>query len=176
MADQGLPPAGRFVGNPLVNLYQNRIKQLISDLGRDVTFTLTPHEINCPNCGWDYTQGRSNNIYTANASGATYNKTFPTGGRCPVCQGKGKLQFTRTVVYKCLIGFGPAPEEFDYQAYGLVPDQVIRLKNALAIFDDINNAQFITIDGFECEKITIPRKSGLRDLAFITSYWKRRNT
>ncbi len=176
MPDQGLPPEGRFVGDPLVNLYQNRIKQLIADLGRNVTFTLIPHQIDCPNCGWDYSQNRSNNIYTSNSSGVNFNKTFPTGQRCPVCQGRGRLEFQRSAVYKCLIGFGPAPEEFDYKFYGLEPTQVIRLKNALAIFEDLDKSQYANIDGFECEKITIPRKSGLRDLAFVTSYWKRKNT
>jgi len=145
-------------------------------LGRNVQFILTPHEVNCPNCGWDYTQNRSNNIYTSNASGDTYNKAFPTGTRCPVCGGKGKLQFARTATHKCLIGFGPPPEEFDYEAYGVKPNDVIRLKNSITVIDDLNQAQYIVIDGFECEKITIPRKSGLRDIAFVTSYWKRRNT
>ena len=176
MADQGLPPAGRFVGDPLVNLFQDRIKQLISDLGRNVTFNLTPQQLDCPNCGWDYTQSRSNNIYTSNASGDNYNKPFPTGQRCPVCQGKGKLNIARTITHKCLIGFAPPPEEFNYESYGLVPDQVIRLKNALSVYTDIDKAQFATIDGFECEKIAIPRKTGLRDLAFMVSYWKRRNS
>ena len=176
MAEQRLPPAGRFVGDPLVNLFQNRIKQLISDLGRNVTFTVTPQHINCPNCGWDYTHSRSNNIYTSNASGDNYNKSFPTGTRCPVCNGAGKLKIKRTIVHKCLIGFGPPPEEFNYETYGLVPTAVIRLKNALSILPDLEQAQFAVIDGFECEKIAVPRKTGLRDLAFTVTYWKRRNT
>jgi rubredoxin len=176
MADQGLPQPGRFVTNALVTLYQDRITQLIADLGRNVTFTLTPHELNCPNCGFDYTLNRSNNIYTSNASGVNFNKSFPTGTRCPVCQGKGKLEFSRTAIHKCLIGFGPAPEEFDYRLYGLIPTQVIRLKNRSNIIEDLEKSQFAIIDGYECEKIAIPRKSGLRDIAFINSYWKRRNT
>lgn len=176
MAEQRLPTPGRFVTDALVTLFQARIKQLIADLGRDVTFVLTPHHIDCPNCGWDYALNRSNNIYTSNASGVNFNKSFPTGQRCPVCRGRGKIEFTRSAVHKCLIGFSPAPEEFDYETYGVVPSQVIRLKNALTVIEDLDASQFATIDGFECEKITIPRKTGLRDLAFVVSYWKRRNT
>ena len=173
---QGLPPPGRFVGDPLVNLFQDRIKQLIADLGRTITLILPPQQVDCPNCGFDFVNQRSNNIYTPNASGDSLNKSFPAGQRCPVCQGKGRLEFSRTVDYKSLVGFGPAPEEFNYTEYGLTPDQVLRTKNALSIFNDINMAQYAIIDGFECEKITIPRKTGLRDLAFIVTYWKRRNT
>ena len=176
MADQGLPSPGRFITDALVNLYQSRIQNLISDGGRNVTFTLIPHEVNCPNCGWDYTTNRSNNIYTSNASGVAYNKIFPTGQRCPVCQGRGKIVFKRTVTHKCLIGFGPPPEEFNYEAFGLVPTQVFRLKNAISIIDDLDAAQFATIDGYDCEKIAFTRKTGLRDIAFVQTYWKRRNT
>jgi hypothetical protein len=176
MADQGLPDPGRFITDALVALYQSRIMNLIADGGRDVTFTLTPQHINCPNCGWDYTQNRSNNTYTPNASGVNYNKSFATGTRCPVCHGRGKLEIPRTTIHKCLIGFAPAPEEFDPTPYGLVPSQVIRLKNAISIIEDLEQAQYAIIDGFECEKITIPRKTGLRDIAFVQTYWKRRNT
>jgi len=176
MADQGLPSPGRFITDALVNIYKTRIANLISDGGRVVTFTLTPHVVNCPNCGWDYTQNRSNNIYTANASGVTLNKSFPQGTKCPVCKGRGKLIFQRTVDHKCSIGFGPPPEEFGYEAYGLQPSEVVRLKNAIAIIQDLNEAQYAKIDGIEFEKIAFPRKTGLRDLAFVTTYWKRRNT
>ena len=176
MADQGLPLPGRFVTDGLVNLFQDRIRQLISDLGRDVTLILTPLTLPCPNCGFDYLQQRSNGIYTPNASGASYDKAFAQGQKCPVCQGKGRLEFQRTITQQSLIGFGPPPEEFNYEAYGLVPTQVVRTKNAIAVLSDLDAAQYAIIDGFECEKIVIPRKTGLRDLAFIVTYWKRRNS
>jgi hypothetical protein len=176
MADQGLPGAGRFVTSAHKTLFANRIRQIISDLGRTVTFVLTPLQINCPNCGWDYTQNRSNNIYTSNASGVTLNKSFTQGTRCPVCKGKGKLEFQRTVDQTSLIGFGPPPEEFDYEKYGAKPTEVVRLKNAIAIALDIDQAQYAKIDGAEYEKIAFPRQTGLGTLAFLTTYWKRRNT
>ena len=176
MADQGLPGAGRFVTNAHKTLYQERIRQIIADLGRTVTLSLTPHQVNCPNCGWDYTQSRSNNIYTTNASGVTLDKTFPQGTRCPVCKGKGKLEFQRTIDQVSLIGFGPPPEEFDYAEFGLKPTEVVRLKNAIAIILDLEQAQYAKIDGAEYEKIAFPRQTGLGDLAFVTTYWKRRHT
>lgn len=176
MADQGLPPPGRFITDGLVNLFKDRIAQLIADLGRDVTLILTPLQVDCPNCSFDFNNQRSSNIYTSNASGDALNKSFPRGQKCPVCQGKGKLSFSRTIVQQSLIGFGPAPEEFDYKAYGLTPDQVLRTKNKLDIISDLEAAQYAIIDGFECEKVTVPRKTGLRDLAFVVTYWKRRNT
>ena len=176
MSEQRLPPQGRFVNDALVLLFQSRIEQLISDLGRDITLTLPPLLLDCPNCGFDFIQQRSNNIYTSNASGDGLNKSFPTGQRCPVCRGRGKLEYPRQIVHKALIGFGPAPEEFNYELYGLTPDQVLRTKTTLVTLEDFNLSQFAIIDGFECEKIAIPRKTGLRDLAFLVQYWKRRNS
>lgn len=176
MADQGLPQPGRFITDGLVNLFQDRISQLIADLGRDVTLVLTPIQVDCPNCGFDFVNNRSNNVYTSNASGVSFNKSFPTGQKCPVCQGKGRLEFSRSIVQQSLVGFGPAPEEFNYEEFGLTPDQVMRTKNKLNILEDLMAAQYAIIDGFECERITIPRKTGLRDLAFVVTYWKRRNS
>jgi hypothetical protein len=176
MTEQRLPPPGRFVNDALVQLFQSRIEQLISDLGRDITLTLPPLRLDCPNCGWDFVQQRSNNIHTPNASGAGLNKSFPNGQRCPVCNGAGKLDFSRQIIHKALIGFGPAPEEFNYELWGLTPADVIRTKTKLVTQPDFDLSQFAIIDGFECEKITIPRKTGLRDLAFLVSYWKRRNS
>ena len=176
MADQGLPSPGRFVTEAHKSLYQERIRQIIADIGRDVTFVLTPHQVNCPNCGWDFTQSRSNNIYTANASGVTLDKSFPQGQRCPVCHGRGKLEFQRSIDHTALVGFGPPPEEFDYKAFTLQPSEVVRLKNALAVLPDLDQAQYAKVDGAEYERIAFPRKTGLGDLAFVTTYWKRRNT
>jgi len=176
MADQGLPNAGRFVTAAHKAIFKDRIEQIIADLGRTVTFVLIPRHIDCPNCGWDFTQNRSNNIYTSNASGETLNKSFPQGQRCPVCHGKGKLEFQRSINHTCLIGAGPPPEEFDYEEFGVKPTDVRRLKNAIAIIEDIQQAQYANIDGVEYEKLTFVRKSGLGDVSFITTYWKRRNT
>lgn len=176
MADQNLPTGGRFVTDAHVSIFTDRIKQIIADLGRNVTYVLTPQELDCPNCGFDYIAGRSSNIYTSNASGVSLNKEFPPGQKCPVCQGRGRLSFPRTVVQKSLVGFAPPPEEIDLQPYGLKPEDVVRTKNAISIQADVNAAQYAIIDGAEYEKLTIPRKTGLRDLGFLLTYWKRRNS
>jgi hypothetical protein len=176
MVDQNLPTGGRFVTDAHVSIFKDRIAQIIADLGRNVTYVLTPQVLDCPNCGFDYMAGRSNNIYTSNASGVSLNKDFPPGQKCPVCQGIGKLQFPRSVVQKSLIGFAPPPEEFSYEVYGLKPEDVARTKNAIAIKQDIELAQYAIIDGAEYEKITFPRKTGLRDLGFLLTYWKKRHS
>jgi len=174
--DQNLPNAGLFVNDNLVNVYNSRLKQLISDMGRDIVLTLQPLQVDCPNCGWDFTQGRSNNQYTSNASGDNFNKSFPTGTRCPVCQGVGKLIFQRTYDYKALVGFSPPPEEFNYTEYGITPDQVVRTKTTIETFRNMELAQYAKIQGVEYEKITQPRKTGLRDDLFVLVYWKRRHS
>jgi hypothetical protein len=173
---ENLPAAGAFVDNNLVNLFTDTIEQLMADLGRAITLRLPALTLDCPNCGWDHIHQRSNNIYTANASGTTLNKSFPPGQRCPVCRGAGKLQFKRDTTYTALIGKNPNAEEFDYTAYGLVPDIVVRTKTVGTSFSDMEIAQFAIIDGDEYERVTFPQKTGLRDLNFVKVYWKRRNS
>lgn len=176
MGDQNLPTPGKFVSDALVQLFQERITQLIADLGRDVVLTMIPQENDCPNCKFDVINQRSSNIYTSNASGASLNKPFADGQRCPVCQGKGKLFFRRTITHKALIGFTPPPEEYIKEKNGLIPTDVKRTKTKLITFNDFEEAQYAEIDGVEYEKLTPPRKTGLRDLAFVLTYWQRRNS
>ena len=117
MANQNLPVAGKYVDDSLVTLYGTTIDQLIADMGRNITLYLPPTASGCPNCkiGFDgSSQGTTDgsNPFT----GEPYNRPFPTGGLCPVCQGTHQILTTNTATYKVLIQ--REPKDLNWQQYG----------------------------------------------------------
>ena len=175
MADQNLPPPGAFVDDNLVNLYGTTIDQLIADFGRNVTYFLPPVASGCPNCekGFD---GSSQGVpQTTNPFplGSPFNRTFPTGGLCPVCKGTHKILTPKNVIYKTSIQ--RTPKDFDYTQYGIDfdPSNVVKLKNKLVTFEDIVSATKALVDGDLYVRIRYPIKTGLRDLRYVQSWWQR---
>lgn len=176
MADQNLPTPGAYVDDNLVTLYGDTIDQLISDFGRNVIFYLPPSESGCPNCeqGFD---GSSQGVPASNPFplGSPFNKTFPTGGLCPVCQGTHKILVPVTQTYKSSIQ--RTPKDFEYTQYGIDfdPGNVVKLKNKMVTFEDIKIAEKALIDGDLYTRIRYPIKTGLRDLRYVQSFWMRIN-
>lgn len=176
-ANQNLPTPGAFVDDTLVDLFKTTIRQLIADFGRDVKFFLPATTSGCPNCekGFDgSSQGVSqgSNPYPA---GSPFNVSFPTGGICPVCKGTHEIRVENSVIHQSLIA--RSPEDFDYTQYGKDFDKrnVIRLKNTIEVFEELKRAGKARIDGDMYVVVGEPVKTGLRDLAFMQSFWKRQD-
>jgi hypothetical protein len=176
-ASQNLPAPGEYVDDTLVDLFKTTIRQLISDFGRNVKFFLPASTSGCPNCekGFDgssqgVTQG--SNPYPA---GSPFNVAFPTGGICPVCKGTHEIKVPNDVTHKSLIA--RAPKDFEYTQYGkdFDPRNVIKLKNTIEVFEELKRAGKALIDGDMYTVIGEPIKTGLRDLAFMQSFWMRQN-
>ncbi len=92
-----LPEAGKFITNDTAELASATILQVISDASLPITVHKKPVTSDCQNCGYDNARKASNRQYNAsnpNPSGPL-NEVFPTGGICPVCNGKGKLNTTQ---------------------------------------------------------------------------------
>lgn len=172
MANQNLPTPGRYVDNTLVDLYGTTIDQLVSDLGRNVTFYLPPIASGCPNCAMGF-DGSSQGVLddTNPFTGEPYNKPFPNMGICPVCRGTHKILTAQTVTYQCLIQRDA--KELDYTQYGkdIDPRNIYRLKCKVVTFEDIKIAEKAKIDGEMCVPIAEPVKTGLRDIRYVKSYW-----
>jgi hypothetical protein len=176
-ASQNLPTAGVYVDDTLVDLFQTTIRQLIADFGRDVKFFLPASTSGCPNCeqGFDgSSQGvsQSSNPYPA---GSPFNVSFPTGGICPVCKGSHQIKIENSVTHKSLIS--RSPKDFEYTQYGkdFDPRNVIKLKNTIEVFEELRRSGKALIDGEMYTVIGEPVKTGLRDLAFMQSFWMRQN-
>jgi hypothetical protein len=173
MGDQNLPSPGLFIDDNLVTLYGETIDQIISDLGRDVTFYLPPSESGCPNCepGFDGSSQGVTQSPNPFPLGSPFNKSFPTGGFCPVCNGTHKILVPVVRTYQSSIQRNP--KDFDYEQYGIdfQTANVMKLKNRLTIFEDVKNAEKVLIDGDIYVPIRHPIKTGLRDLRYVQSWW-----
>lgn len=121
------------------------------------------------NCGYDSVTRHSNNRYTPNASG--FNTVFPIGSICPVCNGAGTLPIYRNFVYTALVR--RTPNDLNYEFYGVDPSTTLRLKTVLGTHQDLVDADFVVLDGQKYIKITEPVLTGLRNNAFVVSFWKR---
>lgn len=176
MADQNLPTPGAFVDDNLVALYGTTIDQLISDFGRNVTLYLPPSESGCPNCepGFD---GSSQGVAQSNPfpTGSPFNKSFPAGGFCPVCNGTHKIIVPVTQTYK--VSIQRKPSDLDYTQYGVDfnPANVVKLKSKLVTFEDFKIAEKVLVDGDIYTPVRYPVKTGLRDLRYVQSWWMRVN-
>lgn len=175
MGIESLPPAGRFVDDNLVGLYQDSISQLIADLGRPVILYLPASTSGCPNCymGPDFSsQGIYDNANPFGLNGPL-NKPFPTGAPCPVCFGTHQIKTANSTQYKALIQRNP--KDLKYSAIGkeIISDNVYLTKMQIVAFEDIKIAEKALIDGEVCVPIRSPIKTGLRDLAYVRQFWER---
>lgn len=175
MADQGLPTPGAFVDDDLVNLYGTTIDQLIADFGREITLFLPPSASGCPNCKQGF-GGESQGVPSASNPypvGSPFNKSFPTGGLCPVCKGTHKIETPNTQVYK--VSIQRTPKDLNYTQFGIDfdPRNVVKTKSKLVTFEDFRIAEKAEIDGAMYKRIREPVKTGLRDLRYVQCWWKR---
>lgn len=175
MSTEGLPVPGKFVDDNLVNLYQESIDQLISDLGQTITFYLPPNASGCPNCGIGF-DGSSDGKYDVTnpfVLGGAFHKPFPTGGICPVCKGTHTINTINSTQCKALVQ--SSPKDIDYTAYGknIVPQNVFKIKTLLTALESHRNAQKALIDGNMCVRIVDPIARGLRDRRYAQSWWSR---
>ncbi|MHA2341935.1 MAG: hypothetical protein ACXADW_08650 [Candidatus Hodarchaeales archaeon] len=175
MGNESLPTPGQFVTNELVNLYGTTIDQIIADFGRTMTIYLPPSTSGCPNCDKGFDGSSQGIVQTSNVFpvGSPFNRPFPQGGVCPVCQGTHKIEIPRTAQYTFTIL--RAPKDFNYTQYGkdIEPANVVQTKTVLASFNDVKNAIKVLIDGDLYNPLRYPLKTGLRDLRYVKMWWLR---
>ena len=175
--DDILPIPGKYLTDSLKLQYEEAISQIISDMGREVTVHLPPMESGCPNCLYMSVGGRSRNTYnTSNPFPVgPYNRQFPDNVKCPVCKGTHSIKFARSSVWRATIV--KRPEEYEYSAGGVQPENVALTKMRIEAWDDVKNATRVTIDGLAYVRLTDPYKRGMgnddADLKFVECYWKR---
>ena len=128
----------------------------------------------CPNCIYSPLTGASSNQYE---TGGPIPFTF---GKCPYCNGKGKLATESTVdINLALI--------FDFKSWlpGLStpiqsPEGFVQSLSLFDTFEDLKNAKELVVkDGieeyvrFRFERHGEPEPCGLGSHSFVTTMWKR---
>lgn len=175
--DNLLPVPGRYLTTSLKLQYRTSISQIIADNGKVVTLHLQPSTSGCPNCSFLSIGGRSINKYeTSNPYPAgPYNRPFPDGRKCPVCLGTHEIKDGRTAEWRATVV--KSPKDYDYNAAGLEPTNVVLTKMLSEALSDVTNCLRATIDGRDYTKLSEPYRRGMGntddDLAFVEVYWKR---
>jgi hypothetical protein len=175
--DNLLPTAGKYLTTTLKAQYYEAISQIIADMGRVTTLHLQPSTSGCPNCSFLSIGDRSINKYdSANPYPAgPLNRPFPDGRKCPVCKGTHEIKTARTADWRATIV--KRPEDYDYEAAGIEPNNVVLTKMLSEAINDVTNCIRATIDGRDYIKLTEPYRRGMGntddDLAFVECFWKR---
>jgi len=175
--DAILPVPGRYLTATLKQQYQNAISQIIADMGREVTLHLPPTESGCPNCKFISMGGRSQNVYNASNPfpAGPYNRQFPNGVRCSVCNGEHVIKTVKTAIWRATVV--KRPEDYEYTEGGPLPENVALTKFRTEAWDDVCNCVRATIDGLDYDRLSEPYKRGMGneadDLKFVECFWKR---
>jgi hypothetical protein len=171
---ENLPTPGKFVGPTLKTLFNESIDQLLADLGREITLFFTPSASGCPNC-FSAPDGNSNGVYDSNNPFGLgqFNKPFPDGTKCPVCQGSHKILTTQSANYTALLGRNP--EDIDVTQFGLQPTNVMRTKTQVVAFHDIKRAEKALIEGEIYVRLRDPVLAGLAPPQFTKTFWVKQD-
>ena len=138
--------------------------------------------MNCPNCGYDQINNRSNNRYEpddpyplAQLINAGVTPTGPVdftaqGIRtCPVCRGKGKVTLaTNNTKVLCLIN-ALTPQEADKTPLGKNFQYSFELQTVISYRATFMNAKKVLVDGVACEVVSVI-PTGIGDLTQINVY------
>lgn len=171
---ESLPSSPLYVTSSLRSLFKSTLEQLMTDLGQTVTLYMPSTPSGCPNCKDSFDGGSLGEYDNANpfTAGGQYNKQFPTGGICPVCQNTNKIWLSpKTVNYTALIT--RRPKDIDYDEIGASPEHVFKTKTVGTSYEDIFGAEKAKIETFMCVRLQEPIKTGLKDRNFVQAYWKK---
>lgn len=172
--DENLPLAGLFVDQELKDLFNDSIDQLMVDLNVDVQLYFEPTASGCPNCGIapDKTSNGKYNSSNAFLAGQ-FNRPFPVGGKCPVCQGSHKIFTEQTIKYHALVG--RVGKDLEFRQTGIDPTNVVRTKTKRLSFNDVKRAKKALIEGEIFVRLRDPVRTGLAPAQFVKTYWKKQD-
>jgi uncharacterized protein YbaR (Trm112 family) len=140
-----------LVSQKLIDIYQEKITQIIDELGKNVVLVLPEKEEDCPNCLYDGVNKRSKNIYDStntNALNSGLNIPFVTGQICPVCSGRGKLKYSnnkKTII--CSVAWNPKEYEMVDGLPVKLPANVCKCKTKAEYYNDIVSAIEFWVSG-----------------------------
>lgn len=158
-----------FVKKKHLNLYKKYIRQLISDLGEDVTLVSSTSEY-CHNCLYDHSHGCSSGVYNTETGTTEF-----TGGVCPICNGIGKITTEDDVVIKCIINwvnYGDKEEMDEKLSIGDIEQLYCKIKTYIENYDSIKSSDRIEIDGESFRLVNIIKR-GLKENVVTEAYLKR---
>ena len=161
------------VSDTTIQIFQDGIDALISQLGKSIKLVYLPTIIECPNCINDTIGNKPANRFRPGPM------RFSDGKRCPYCRGTQKTEQENSEIIQGLIQVKPR----DYKRYGIsVQDpgglvsvktfmsDVIKIERTTHAIIDIQKQSIIKI---KCRKVGEPIPTGLRHSRYAVSFWQR---
>lgn len=171
MGESGLPSPGGVLDAETVSNFNDTWKQLLVDNNKSVRVFFTPTGSGCPNCFID-ARGKSNGIYTSGSNpfpAGQFNKPFPVGTTCPVCQGShqifvddGSRTYTALLVH--------SPKDIEFQPVN-ENTNVVRTTTLACSFSDMGRANYAIIEGERMVRVKRPVRRGFDPPQFVHTVW-----
>jgi len=165
--------------------YKRAINNIIKGLGRKVAVYKQPVNSQCPNCYYDkftrsstgkclfsslYDADQRQSEWEADGNTTTMYKYF-ISGRCPICNGKGRLEVQRKVWINCLVIWDPESRNFGnqtvYTPAGSEGATIVKLKTDPKHFDLFKNSLKFEVDDITCRISRPPILRGLGNKATL---------
>ena len=163
------------------NQIKNMSKKIYNDTLRDIIVYGPPVEYDCPNCHYNPSTSTSTGKYDTSfvtpvvVNGTTINPKSFTRGRCPVCRGKGKIEFDNKKLVRGYVRWDPPSDskgEFDALPIGTEGHNIVMFRTDPCYYEFIRDSIYSEIDGVRCELYRPPsvRKIGREDL-FVLAFF-----
>lgn len=168
---ESLPTAGAFLNADALSQFNGAMDQMIVDNNKPVRVFFDPVGSGCPNCFID-ANGRSNGVYTGgmNPFGlGQFNKSFPIGTTCPVCQGSHQI-FTEdsSKTYSAMLTHNP--EEIKFEPVN-ENTNIIKSVTVACSFSDMRRANYAMIEGERMVRLTNPVHRGFAPANYVHTVW-----
>jgi hypothetical protein len=158
---------GKIVTKSIKKIYKSLIKQVVKDLGEQISLYYDPDIEKCPNCYTDPVSGKSKNVFCSSfvtpviIFGETISPHSFTRGRCPVCKGDGSLYDYTPVSVKAIVKWDRRDSDMERTVAGDEGRNVARIKAQKSYYVKIRDCAYAIIDGVKCVLIKPPVLRGL---------------
>ena len=164
----------RSISDRTKDKYKKAVSRLISDLSKTVVVYKQPAKQECFNCYFDSLTNKSTGKckWTAveivdkqsewELSGGTgIRYKYFIRGRCPICDGKGYIEFLRKKNIKCIVNWAPRENDIIQTQAGLAGATPVLLKTDPSNIDLFKNCDKVVIDGIDCVISAPPMLRGI---------------
>ncbi len=171
MGESGLPSPGGALDSDTVAQFNSTWRQLMVDNNKSVRVFFEPTGSGCPNCFID-ARGKSNGIYTGGSNTfplGQFNKPFPTGTVCRVCQGSHQIYVDDgSETYTALLVH--SPKDIDFTPVN-ENTNIIKTTTLSCSFHDMGRANYAIIEGSRMVRLKDPVRRGFDPPQFVHTVW-----
>lgn len=139
---------------------KNCFSTILKEIKKRIIIYSPPQKEDCPNCISDHT-GASVDKYDSSFTspivifGTTYTPTPFTRGKCPICRGKGHIEYSSTTGISALVRWNPpgalSDGDMSFTPAGIEGRNVASVRADRCYYELLRDCVKATIDGVDCE-------------------------